>query len=222
MAAWCVPAKLSGMRGRSAVIEIVVLTALILSYIWLWRDAFAGHGVVFGVAVLALLVWSHRHRGEGTAEIGFRLDNLGPAAVQAGLVLGPLLGLVLLAGAWGGSFGFPPLIRWPSTLGWMMLGGLLQQYVLLGFYYRRFSNVVEGPWTASVGAALVFGLAHLPNPFLTILGPVLGVVSCWLYRRIPNLLALGVAHGALSFAFYYGLPRSLTFGLRVGPGFFDF
>lgn len=49
-----------------------------------------------------------------------------------------------------------------------------------------------------------------------------GALSCWLYRRVPNLLVLGFMHAALSIAIARSLPYEITFGLRVGPGFFVF
>jgi len=208
-------------RPLASVVEIVALTALVLSYLWLWQGAFRGHALVLAVMVIPLLVWSHRRNGEGFARIGFRLDNLGRSAMSVGLVLGSLVLLVLLAGAVTGGLAFPPLECWPASLGWLILGGILQQYVLAGFYYRRFSDLLPDTWTSYLAAAAIFALAHLPNPFLLVLTPVVGFLSCWLYRRAPNLWILGLAHGVLSFCLYYGLPRSLTFGLRVGPSFFQ-
>jgi membrane protease YdiL (CAAX protease family) len=206
-------------RG-TAVFEIAALTVLVLSYMWLWHGAFPGHVAVLAVLLLTLLAWSHRRRGEGPAEIGFRLDNLAPALGQVALFLGPLAGLALLIGAVMDGFAFPPPAHWPVVLGWMCLWGLLQQYLLVGFYYRRFAEILPPGGPSFLAAALIFGVAHLPNPFLVILTPLLGVISCWLYRRVPNLYALGLAHGVLSFCIYYGLPRGLTYGLRVGPSFF--
>ena len=67
----------------------------------------------------------------------------------------------------------------------------------------------------------VFGLLHLPNPFLVALTAVAGTLACWLYGRVPNVPALGVSHGVFSFVVYYGLPRVLTGGLRIGPTFWQ-
>ena len=49
---------------------------------------------------------------------------------------------------------------------------------------------------------------------------VAGLASCTLYRREPNVFVLGIAHAAISFVLYGALPRTITHGLHVGPGYF--
>ena len=49
---------------------------------------------------------------------------------------------------------------------------------------------------------------------------VAGSVSCALYRRVPNVFVLGIAHTAISMVLYSALPVSMTHDLRVGPGYY--
>ena len=65
-----------------------------------------------------------------------------------------------------------------------------------------------------------FALVHLPNPLLVSITFVAGLVSCTLYRRVPNVLVLGVAHAAISLVLFFALPASITHNLRVGPSYF--
>lgn len=98
-----------------------------------------------------------------------------------------------------------------------MLWGSAQQYGLACVFYRRLRELLPGDQLPIVAACLLFGLFHLPNPFLTVVTVTLGALACWLYRREPNLLALGIWHGITSFVLFYSLPVSLTFEMRVGP-----
>ncbi|HEU5393280.1 MAG TPA: CPBP family intramembrane glutamic endopeptidase, partial [Candidatus Methylomirabilis sp.] len=161
--------------------------------------------------------------GERPADLGLRGDNLVVASRDA-LLATITIGLVLVgAGALLGSLDFPPLDLWPRTLRDGIAWGVLQQYGLLCIYYRRFRELLPGPGGRALRAAsAVFALLHLPNPFLTIATFGAGALSCWLYRRTPNLIVLGIMHGVISFLIVETLPDSITMGMRVGPGYSRF
>ena len=134
------------------------------------------------------------------------------------------IGLVLAgAGALLGSLDYPPLALWPRSLRDGVVWGLMQQYGLLCVYYRRFGELLPRDRGAPLWAAsAVFALLHLPNPFLTLATFGAGALSCWLYRRTPNLFVLGVMHGVVSFLIVQSLPDTITMGMRVGPGFYTY
>lgn len=198
------------------------MTALILSYIWIWKNAFPGDFAVCLALYLAIGIRGHLRRGEAAREIGLRLDNFGPALVQALLYVGPLIVVTVATGFVLGTIRPYRESAWwvalSRTIGW----GTLQQYGLLAFYCRRLSEVLFDGRAIVLAAASLFALFHLPNPFLTPVTLLAGALSCWLYRRLPNLLVLGLMHAALSTALSRCLPYEVTFGLRVGPGFFRF
>lgn len=197
------------------------MTFLLLSYIWVWQDSFPGDflvcvGLYFGIGVL-----SHFRRRETAADIGLRVDNLGRALRNAAMVVGPLLLLPLLLGTARGSFQYPGLTGWFAALvqGWAW--GTAQQYGLVCFYYRGLVELLRDERQAALGAALLFTLFHVPNPFLMLVTFLGGTLSCWLYRRGPNLAVLGAMHAVLSFVMLHSLGREMTFRMRVGPGFWN-
>ena len=150
----------------------------------------------------------------------FRSQGGGPGRPLATMAIG----LVLAgAGALLGSLDYPPLALWPRSLRDGVVWGLMQQYGLLCVYYRRFGELLPRDRGAPLWAAsAVFALLHLPNPFLTLATFGAGALSCWLYRRTPNLFVLGVMHGVVSFLIVQSLPDTITMGMRVGPGFLHF
>jgi hypothetical protein len=207
-----------GSRSRMAQVEILVMSLLIVSYTWFWHRAFTGDFLICVLLYSAIGFSSHRRRGETARQIGWRLDNLRSASWQACIFIGPLVLLTIGIGLWLGTerLDWTMLIRLPAGAAW----GTAQQYGLLAFFYRRFCDVFKGEWTPAFAAAGMFGIFHLPNPFLTVVTLGAGVLACRLYSRVPNLLALGFAHGMLSSAIHRSLPVDVTFGLRVGPGFY--
>jgi len=210
-------------RPTAAAVEIAAMTALILSYIWLWEDRFRGDFYVCLALYLAIGVASHVRRGETARDIGLRADNLGAALRQALVFVGPLILISPVVGLALDTIRLLPGASW-----WWIPGaaerfasGTLQQYGLLCFFYRRVQELVPGTWPPPLAAAALFALFHLPNPFLTAVTLGAGILSCWLYRRVPNLWALGLAHAVLSMSISRSLPLGITVHMRVGPGYLE-
>lgn len=194
---------------------------LLFSYIWIWGGTFEASFPLVVILYFGLGLASHLRAGEGAADIGIRTDNLGPAARDA-LLATLVIGLVLaVVGALLGSLDYPPLLQWPRALRDGVIWGMMQQYGLLCIFYRRLSELFPRHRAAPIwGASVVFSLLHLPNPFLTLATLAAGALSCWLYRRRPNLLVLGGMHGLVSFLIVHSLSSPITMGMRVGPGYF--
>ncbi len=210
----------SGAGRILAAAEISVMTALILSYIWVWQDSFPGDFLLVAAAYFAIGVIGHLARGESLWQIGVRLDNWRPALRNASIAMVPLASVPLVAGGLLGSWHFPAwgdaALTLPASVAW----GTAQQYGLLCVLYRRLQEALDSPDGATAAAALLFALFHLPNGLLMGVTLIAGVVACMLYRREPNVPVIGAAHAVVSFILYYALPESLTGGLRVGPGYF--
>jgi hypothetical protein len=210
------------VRAATAVVELSAMTAVMLSYIWIWRGSFPGDIWVCISLYLGIGVSSHVRRDESARDLGFRLDNLAPAFLQALKWIGPWIVLAFVVGMVLDSIHLTTSSRW--HLHWIrrIVWGTLQQYGLLCFFYRRLDELLPGRWPATLAAAGAFALFHLPNPFLTLATLGAGVLSVWLYRRIPNVWVLGFFHGVLASALSRALPAHVTGGMRVGPGFWTF
>jgi membrane protease YdiL (CAAX protease family) len=173
--------------------------------------------------VLGFMFVSHRLRGESARDVGWRLDNFSGAARLLLVLFGPPAALLLAFGWLSGSLG---LLRWgggQSILGAPALGvlwGLLQQYALQGFINRRAQLVWGRGWKSVLAVALVFGALHLPNPLLTLATFAGGLLWAYAYQRTPNLLALGLSHGLMTWALIASAPPSLLNNLRVGFKYF--
>jgi membrane protease YdiL (CAAX protease family) len=200
---------------RQLLGEVFAAFALIAAFLWIGRRAFPGVNALFGGTLVVLLLYSHRRRDEGLREIGFRLDTFGRALRL--LLLPALIGatlIVVTSALLNGVERPSPVAALDRTAQFVVLG-VLQQYLLLGFFYARIGELSESRG-ATVITALVFAILHLPNVFLVGVTLLAGVVSCLIYRKAPNLWANGLVHGLLACLLYYSLPRSLTGGLRVG------
>jgi len=200
------------------VAEVFIVVAAIDAFLWFGRKAFPSVDVAFTGTLLAILAYSHWRAGEGWREIGFRLDTFWPAM----RLLLPVVFVGCVA-IWSAAivlrrFGLSSPGTAPALSPVFLVFGIAQQYVMLGFIFKRVQRVA-GVRLGPPLTAFIFALLHLPNLFLTAVTFVWGVVACLVYRRSPNIWANGLVHGLMSATIFYTLPHSVTHGLHVGMGY---
>ena len=206
----------------SPAAELVLMGALCLSGVWLRPLAFPGYFWVCAALYVAIGVWSHWKAKETPRDIGIRFDNIGPALLYGLMLMAPIMIVGTALGAWLDTAGLPESLA-PSVvvpkLAVKWVWGTMQQYGLACVFYRRLRDLTGSHASAAIGAAGFFALCHLPNPFLTLVTFVGGMVSCQIYRRTPNLFVLGFLHLVLSTVLRNSLGPDITHGMRVGPGY---
>jgi hypothetical protein len=130
---WSVTASHRWQSRPLALIEILAMTAWLLSYIWVWKGAFAGHVIALVAGYFGIGVWSHWHRGETLEAIGFRRDNVGAAVVGALPVVVSMVIPLIAVGIGFRSLRFPSIGQVPGLLLWRWVWSTAQQYGLLCF-----------------------------------------------------------------------------------------
>lgn len=221
-----VPNQLDVKNDRSlAVWEIVSVVTSCLIAEWVITAVAGGSNVLIAIPValaFAFMFVSHQLRGESLREIGFRWDNFGQAVrlLLVPMVLGALVLLVI--GYLNSSINFARWRGGQSLLVMPLLGiawGLIQQYALQGFLNRR-AQMVWGKGTVSIlVVGLLFAVLHLPNPALMAATFAGGLIWVAVYQRAPNLFALAISHGLMTWVLISTLPSEMLHGLRVGYKF---
>ena len=203
------------MTRARAILEPSIIYAAILAYIWKVRAI----DNRLWIPILAWMLLSHFLHRETPETLGFGRRNLrecahefAPAMLFAGLAM--VAGAILLHTGRRIALGSAML----ALLGYLPWG-LVQQYILNGYFLNRLSAAFPRRVAAAVAAALFCG-AHVPNPFLMAVTLAGGYCAARAYQRYRNLYFLGVAHAAVGFLLYLLVPDSVTHHLRVGPGWF--
>lgn len=204
---------------RRDFLELVVGYGLILGVIWTARP---WQRVLYLAAVASLFVFIWRGFKSWRA-MGFRVVNL-LRSTWVVLVAVLCSGVFFFVGEERGSVQRGHGVRWFLGAYWgYALWALVQQVLLQDFFLGRALRLLRGRRTAAVFvAAGVFALAHLPNPILTPMTLVWGVIACALFLRYRNIWPLAVAHAVLGITLATTMPKPVVRNMRVGLGYLTY
>lgn len=180
-----------------------------------WLDlAYQVAGIVFPV-VPALLAVYLLHVSGHRRSIGFDLRrpgfDLGRGALLF-LAIG-IPGLALYYVAWLAGFNtnIAPAnlaAQWwtvPVLIGLAAMNGVLEEVVMLGFFFTRAAALKWRPAVIVVSSALIRATYHLYQGFGSFVGNlVMGLAFGWLYLRFKRVGPLVVAHTLLDIAAFVG------------------
>jgi hypothetical protein len=215
--------KLGGRTGPSrplviaTAIEVSLILAGILIYIWRWQHT---HPRVW-IVLFALILASHALHRDTLRELGLGGNAL-RASAQWVLPLAALLYLPIL------FYGFKHhdlaflLPSWQSLL--LLLGYgcwcAFQQYLTQSYFHNRLMLVIRNRHVSSALVGIMFSATHIPNVILMVATLIAGWVFAEVFSHYRNIwpLALAQAVGGLLLAAV--APDSLIHHMRVGPGYF--
>jgi hypothetical protein len=192
------------------------IAAIILGYTWIAAPLVSVRGpwLVLPVVLVLGLCAMHNRR---TRDWGFSPNAFLPALMWATLATA-LLGAALW---WVGHRMGPAPRREAPLLDFLyvVVWGGSQQFVLQTVILRE-SRSAFGRAAVPV-AASIFATFHLPNPFLTIVTLVGGLIWCAIYARHPHIVPLALSHAAATVIILLSFHPSTTNALRTGWRYFQ-
>ncbi len=163
---------------------------------------------------IATIAAGHSPRELGLTARGFR-ESLWVAFAGAAIAA-----LIVLGGAVAGT------LHIESDLPNFVVRSLLyavwafgQQFILQSLFFVRFEQIFRSKWKAVLASALLFFVAHLPNPMLLIAAGIAGVISPLLFSRYRNIYTLAIAHALVGLALAVSIPTSVHHQMKVGSGY---
>ena len=210
----------AGLVSRPAW-EPATFVALALAYAWLIRPAGNDWLKIPILAVIVLIPFlSNYLHGDRLRHLGLRVDNLPSSLREVGIATAVGAVAVVSIGLLVGSepaFGRRTLNSLLVYPGW----GLIQQYAMQSFTYRRVREATGRPRAAAAVSAVAFASLHYPNLALAGTTLVGGYVWCRLFERHPNLFTLAISHGWLAVLLRASWPNVWLHNLRIGPEYWS-
>jgi membrane protease YdiL (CAAX protease family) len=206
-------------RSRTRVIlELVVAYALILIVCWTPRP---WQKLLWWVAAASVVIFTSISF-DGLQAMGLRKTNFLRSLWVVGAAL-LLAAIALLAAAKLHTLHLPgTLVLFIETYFAYAVWAAVQQFLLQCFFLLRLVRLLPNVKLAAVVAALIFALAHLPSPILTLITSIWGLAACLLFLRYRNLYPLAIAHAIFGITIAITVPGPVDRNMRVGLGYLTY
>jgi membrane protease YdiL (CAAX protease family) len=189
----------------------LAIAGIILGYTWIGAPLVAVRGpwlLVPVVLVIGLCILHNRR----SRDWGFNGNAFWPALAWS-TVLTAIFGGALW---WIGHQFDPPPRRddvWLDFI-YVVIWGGSQQFVLQTVILAE-ARKTFGRAGVAVAAA-IFAALHLPNPFLTVVTFIGGLIWCAIYARHPHIVPLALSHAASTVIILLSFNSTITSALRTG------
>ena len=204
-------------RARD-IAELCIGYGLILVTLWTPNPA---QRVLYWIAFTWIIVTAFLRRKE-TAPNGLGWKGLLPSLwVVAAALLISLAGIAFARHLHTLHRLYGPLPILTHIWGYA-LWALMQQFILQVYVLLRLLRLGIQRNSAIALAAVLFAIAHIPNPVLMALTLVWGAISCLLFLRYRNLYPLALAHGILGMCLAVTVPNHIHHHMRVGLGYLEY
>lgn len=99
------------------------------------------------------------------------------------------------------------------------LWALMQQFIAQSYFFVRFESLLGSGKRAVLPTAVLFTVAHLPNPVLLVATGIGGVALTEVFRRYRTLYTIAIAHAVVGVAVTLCVPDDVDRHMRVGIGY---
>lgn len=115
-----------------------------------------------------------------------------------------------------------PPMQWVKAFAGYTIWALAQQFLLQGYFLIRLLRILPSKTWAVITAGTVFALIHLPNPILTPVTLLWGLVACFVFLKSRNIYPLAIAHAIFGICIAITIPASVHHNMRVGLGYLTY
>jgi membrane protease YdiL (CAAX protease family) len=209
--------RILDLRTRD-LFEVILGYGLILAVIWTPNPL---QRVLYWIALLTIVVITLLRR-EGLNTLGLGSRGFVPSLWIVGLALVLVAVTICVASrlhTLHSLFCHAPLF---SHVWGYLVWALMQQFLLQSYFLARVLRLTPRRWQAVAITALLFSLAHIPNPVLVILTLIWGVISCVFFLRYRNLYTLALTHCILGICIAITIPDHVHRHMRVGLGYLHY
>jgi len=207
-----------GRRQTRDIVELVVGYGLIVAVVWTPRPE--QRWVYFGA--IAWFLVSTVSSFPGWSAIGCRITGFRRSLWVVAVALALAFTAITLASELHTLHHPGSPVQWVRAFGGYTVWAFTQQLLLQGYFLVRFLRVLPNKAWAVIVAATVFALVHLPNPILTPVTLLWGLVACFAFLRSRNIYPLAIAHAIFGICVTITVPATIHHNMRVGLGYLTY
>jgi membrane protease YdiL (CAAX protease family) len=201
---------------RATLLRLLLPFALIELALWSPLPV----GILFGVGALWYIAWQVYNAASNARSLGLELGGV----LRESWLLGATftLALAILAAAY---FSGTLHRLWGLRHPWLGVAvyvcwAFVQEFMLQCFCVRMLRALVSRV-SSLLLAGVLFAVAHLPNPNLTLVAFFGGVAFTAIYARWKNLYVVALIHAVLGLTLAVSTPDAWFHQLRVGRNFWQ-
>jgi membrane protease YdiL (CAAX protease family) len=209
----------STTRGkRRDLAELAIAYGLILIVVWTPRPWQRFLWLVAAAAVAIMISISF----DGLEAMGLRRANFFRSLWVVGAAI-LVAAAAILAAASLHTLHLPgTLVLFIKVYWTYALWAGVQQFLMLGFFLPRCLGLLGSRTPAAILAAVLFAVAHLPNPLLTPITLLWGFAACRIFHRYRNLYPMALAHAIVGITIAISVPGPVVHNMRVGLGYLTY
>lgn len=200
------------------LLELAIGYGLVLAAIWTPMPI---QRIFFWLSLTTIILFTAL-RYESLSSLGLAVAGMGRSLwiVAAAAVLATIAVLTARElGTFHSVFSELPLrLRFSGYLVW----SFFQEFMMQIYVLMRLTRLLSRRSSAVFVAALLFAIAHIPNPVLVPLTLLWGFIAATLFLRYRNLYVIGFAHAILGICVAVTVPDAIHHHMRVGLGYFRY
>ena len=203
---------------RRDLTELIAAYALIILVVWTPRPSQKILWWVAAITIVAIISTSFKR----LRPLGLSAGNFVRSLWVVGLALLATAAAIAVAAALH-TLHVPasPALFVETYVGYA-IWAFVQQFLMQCFFLSRLLRILPGKRLAAVVAAVIFAVAHLPNPVLVPVTLLWGLASCLLFLRYRNLYTLAIVHAILGITIAITVPGPVDHNMRVGLGYLTY
>jgi membrane protease YdiL (CAAX protease family) len=203
---------------RRDLLEVAIAYGMVLLVFWtprpwqylLWAISFCVIATIFFKSF------------DGPKTLGLCTDNLSCSLWAVAAALAVAAAAVTLAGVMH-TLHLPGPPRSFLRLTFIYaLWASIQQLVLQCFFLSRLLRLLGDATWAAAATAILFAVAHLPSPILTLITLICGLAACLFFLRYRSLYPLVIAHAVLGLSIAITVPSPLDHDMKVGLAYLTY
>jgi membrane protease YdiL (CAAX protease family) len=209
-------ARIAAIDRRGVALRLLFPIALLEVALW----APLPLGILCGVGALWYMTWQISQTASTARSLGLELRGMFRGSWLLGATVA--LALAILATAYfSGSLHRLWGLQHPWYAGAAYVcWAFVQEFMLQCFCLRMLRALVSRVGSLLL-SGVVFSVAHLPNPSLTLITFFAGVAFTAIYARKRNLYVVALIHAVLGLTLAVSAPEDWFHGLRVGRDFLE-